>query len=89
MAKKWYLLTEYNWYHWIKSGDVGLVGVEGGDLFNFGSRGVAGNDIVTGAFGGKFKPSGNMEIGVAWELPLTERRDVLENRITADVILRY
>jgi hypothetical protein len=85
----WYALMEYNWYHWLESGSNGIPGVEGGDLFNFGSTGVAGNDIVTGAFGVKYKPSANMEIGVAWELPLTERRDVLENRLAFDWILRY
>ena len=80
---------EFNWYHWLESGANGIPGVEGGDLFNFGSTGVAGNNIVTGAFGLKYKPSGHTELGVAWELPLTERRDVLENRITFDWILRY
>ena len=63
--RKWYALTEFNWYHWMKSGSNGIPGIEGGDLFNFGST------------------------GVAWELPLTERRDVLENRLTVDAILRY
>jgi len=63
--------------------------VEGGDLFNLGSVGVAGNDIVTGAIGLKLKPHAGMEIGVAWEVPLTRRRDLLENRLTVDWILRY
>ncbi|MAT68513.1 MAG: hypothetical protein CMJ58_03220 [Planctomycetaceae bacterium] len=84
-----YALTEFNWYNWIDSGAGGINGVEGGDLFNLGSTGVTGNDIVTGAFGAKYKPNGNLEFGVAWELPLTERRDVLENRLTVDAILRY
>ena len=44
-----YLLTEWNWYRHIKSGNGGIPGVEGGDLFDFGSIGVAGNDIVTAA----------------------------------------
>jgi hypothetical protein len=84
-----YALTEFNWYHWLESGGNGIPGIEGGDLFNFGSTGVAGNNIVTGAFGLKYKPSGHTEIGVAWEVPLTERRDVLENRLTFDWIFRY
>lgn len=84
-----YALAELNWYHWMKSGNGGIPGVEGGDLFNLGSTGVAGNDIWTGAFGLKYKPSGNMEIGVAWENPLTSRRDVLDDRLTFDWIFRY
>ncbi len=85
----WYALMEYNWYHWLESGSNGIPGIEGGDLFNFGSTGVAGNNIVTGAFGAKYKPSANMEVGLAWEVPLTERRDVFENRLAFDWILRY
>ncbi len=85
-----YVLAEANWYHWMKSGQVGLQGVSGGDLFNFGSRGIAGNDIVTGAIGVKYKPAcRDMEIGVAWEAPLSNREDILNNRLTADWIIRY
>ena len=84
-----YTLAEFNWFHWTESGAGGIPGVSGGDLFNFGSTGVAGNDIVTGAFGVKYKPSRLTEIGIAWENPLTQRRDVLENRLTVDLILRY
>lgn len=58
-------------------------------MFNFGSTGVAGNDIATGAFGAKYKPNRHVETGVAWELPLTERRDILDNRLTVDAIVRY
>ena len=84
-----YGLVEFSWYHFMGAGDGGVAGVEGGDLFNFGSTGVAGNDIVTGAFGLKYKPNRSVEIGVAWENPLTDRRDVLEDRLTVDFILRY
>jgi len=88
--KGWYALTEVNWYHWTGSGqNAALDGVEGGDLFNFGSTGVSGNNIVTQAIGLKYKRNRNREIGIAYEFPLTERRDVLENRITVDWIFRY
>ena len=86
-----YALGEVNWYHWMDSGEDGpLDGIEGNDLFNLGSPGVAGNDVVTGAFGTKVKPYGNaMEVGVAWETHLTDRRDLLEDRLTVDWILRF
>ncbi len=84
-----YLLGEANWYHWMKSGQRFPVAVEGLDIFNLGSPGVAGNDIVTGAVGVKYKPADNMEIGLAWEIPLTDRRDLLRNRLTLDWIIRY
>lgn len=87
---KWYVLGEMNWYHYMSSGKAfSAAPIEGGDLFNLGTVGVAGNDIVTGALGVKYKPSAHMELGFAWETPLTERRDVLQNRITVDCIFRY
>ncbi len=89
LNNKWYALTELNWYHWTQSGAGGVPGVEGLDLFNFGSTGVTGNDIVTAAFGGKLKPSCHSEIGLAWEFPLTARRDIIDNRLTFDWIFRY
>lgn len=84
-----YLFGETNWYHWMQSGDSFPVPVEGIDLFNLGSRGVAGNDIFTGAVGFKYSPSPATEIGVAWEMPMTDREDVMKNRFTFDWIIRY
>lgn len=84
-----YVFTEANWYHWCTNGTQFPAPVEGLDLFNLGSTGVSGNDIVTGAYGVKFKPSGNLEVGIAYEIPYTERKDIIQNRLTADLILRY
>ncbi len=85
-----YLFTEMNLYHWTKSGQDGPIpGIEGLDVINLGSPNVTGNDIVTGAAGMKFKPRGNNEIGVAFEFPMTERRDIIDNRLTVDMIFRY
>jgi len=86
---KFYLLGECNWYHWLVDGNAFPAPVEGLDFFNLGSTGVDGNDIVTAAIGVKYKPSGNTEIGVAWEAPFTDRRDVLDDRLTVDWIIRY
>ena len=87
---RFYLLAETNWYHWTKSGQDGpIVGLEGLDVINLGSPGVTGNDIVTQAFGMKFKSNRQNELGFAWEFPLTERRDIIDNRLTVDWIIRY
>jgi hypothetical protein len=83
-----YGLLEFNWYHWMTN-VAGGPSFGGLDLYNFGSNGVAGTNIVTGAVGLKYKPSPGIEIGVCWEVPLTVRRDIIDNRITADLILRY
>lgn len=89
LTRRLYALTEFNWYHWMRAGTNGVPGVEGLDLFNLGSSGVAGNDIVTQAVGVKYKPHRRSEIGVAYEFPLTQRKDILENRLNFNWIFRY
>ena len=84
-----YLFTENNWYHYASSGDPGNVPVEGGDLFNLGAPGVTGNDLVTHAVGVKAIPKRNMEAGIAYEFPLTERKGLMQDRLTVDLIFRY
>ena len=89
LADNWYVFGEANWHHFMRSGKNGIPGIEGTDLFNLGSTGVAGNDIVTAALGFKYKPSDNTELGIAYEIPATQRRDLLDNRLTIDYIYRF
>jgi hypothetical protein len=84
-----YAFTEFNWFHWLSSGDAFPASIEGGDIFNLGSVNVTGNDIITQAVGMKAKPWSNVEAGVAYEFPLTERRGVLQDRLIVDLIFRY
>lgn len=83
-----YAFTEVNWYNLLSSGTA-FGPVEGGDLFNLGAAGVTGNDLVTQAIGIKAKPRRSVEAGLAYEFPLTARKGLLENRLTADLIFRY
>lgn len=84
-----YLLGECNWYHILSDGGAFPAAVSGLDLFNVGGTGIAGDNIVTLAVGAKYKPSGNTELGVAWETPASDNRDVLDDRLTVDWIIRY
>ena len=54
---------------------------------------ATGNDIVTMGWGLKYKPQDYMpqdhvEVGRVYELPLTTRKDLLESRLAADLLLR-
>ena len=84
-----YAFTELNWFNYQSSGNAFPLAVEGGDLFNLGSPGITGNDLVTHAVGFKAKPRRNMEVGLAWEYSLTKREGLLDDRLTADWIIRY
>lgn len=90
--QKFYLLTELNWYSWFQGGNGGIPGatnVEGMDLINLGASDVAGNNIITMAWGVKYKPQANREIGLAYEIPVSSRNDIMDNRLTVDYIIRY
>ena len=88
-GNKFYAFSELNWYNYMKNASAFPAPIEGGDLFNLGSPGVKGNNIVTNAWGIKIKPNRNIESGVAFEFPMTQRRGVLDNRLTADLIFRF
>lgn len=90
----WYGLLGINWFHWMRSaalatGPGGGSNVTGLDLVNVPAGGVAGDSVVTCMVGGKWKPSGNFELGTGFEFPLTGDRDVLRNRLYVDLIFRY
>lgn len=85
-----YLFTEFAWWHWTQDASRGLpLGVAGQDLFNLPATNVVGNDLLTQNVGLKFKPSGNSEVGLAYEFPLTDFKDVIQGRLMVDWILRY
>lgn len=86
-----YPLIEANWYHYVSGGNRGLPSVlgEGDGLINLGTSGVAGNDLVTLAAGAKAKLRQNVEFGAVWEFPVSPRHDLLNNRVTAELIFRY
>ncbi len=83
-------LVEVNWYHYTKNGKNLPASFEGEDIINFGSTHVSGNDMVTLAAGVRFKiiPE-TLQAGVVFEIPISNRRDIMDYRVTADVILRY
>jgi hypothetical protein len=86
-----YPLVELNWFHWVQGGRRGLPSAlgEGDGLINLGTTSVAGNDLVTTAVGLKARVSRNLDLGAAWEFPISNREDLIDNRVTFEAILRY
>jgi hypothetical protein len=60
---------------------------EGLDVANLGSRDVDGNDVVGGSLGFRMKLSERMDLGFAYERPLTRRRDLLKQRVTLNFLI--
>ena len=90
LTERIYAFSEYVWWHWTDSANNGLpLGVSGQDAFNFSSTNVAGNDLLTQSVGVKYKASGNSEFGVAYEFPLSNFKDIIDDRLQVELILRY
>lgn len=85
-----YPLAEFNWF-WYTSGGrrTPTAFGEGDGLVNFGTRGQAGAHLVTGAFGAKAAVCRNLLVGAAFEVPLSNRKDILNQRFTLQVTARY
>lgn len=88
---KLYPLVEMNWFHYVGAGNHGIPSTvgEGDGLINLGTAGVAGNDLLTFAVGAKYRFTNRCELGSAWEFPISNRHDLLNNRLTVDFIVRY
>jgi hypothetical protein len=102
---QWFIpLVEVNWFHVIDSGNgtgnfpsqVGglvpaVVEFEGGDLFNLGAVNSDDNrDFVSMAFGFRSRITDNVDIGAAYEIPLTnEDNSLMESRVTVDLVWKF
>lgn len=101
----WFIpLVELNWHHVLETGSGtpsfnsqagGLVPVvaefEGFDLLNFGASNAGRNrDLVTAALGFRSRLAEDVDLGFAYEFPLTDKRDgIIEDRFTLDLVWRF
>lgn len=101
----WFIpLVELNWHHVLTPGDGnaafnsqagGAVPVvaqfEGSDLLNFGSANSGTNrDLVTAALGFRSRLTPGLDLGAAYEIPLTNEEDgIIEDRVTIDLVWRF
>ncbi|HEY8962426.1 MAG TPA: hypothetical protein VIM57_09495 [Luteolibacter sp.] len=102
---RWFIpLVELNWHHVLDAGDGrpnfssqagGLVPAvatfEGFDLLNFGASNAAQNrDLVTAAIGTRARLTGDLDVGLAYEIPLTEEHEsIFRDRVTLDLVWTF
>jgi hypothetical protein len=101
----WFIpLVEVNWFHVLDAGDgrgnypaylggalPGAINFEGGDLFNLGAKHAGENrDLVTAAVGFRSRITDRVNIGFAYELPLTDdESSLIDDRFTLDLIWNF
>lgn len=96
---RFYPLIEFNWVQCLDGGRRLPLDQEGFDFFNLGSRDAGGHGVVTQAFGVRYRITddlsiptagdrvGGIDVGFAFETPLTDREDIFGWRTTTDVIV--
>lgn len=97
-------LVEVNWFHVLDAGNgtgnfpaylngnvPAAVNFEGGDVFNLGAVNSTENrDFVTAAFGFRSRITDAIDIGAAYEIPLTnEESSLMDERVTIDLIWNF
>ena len=85
---RFYPLAEVNWFQYTSDGGARFIKGEGRDLANIGGLGD-GSSLLTGALGGRWKITRNVELGGAFEIPLVGNRDFFDYRFTVDLKWRY
>jgi hypothetical protein len=101
----WFIpLVELNWFHVLDSGNgtgnfpeqagglvPAIVTFEGGDLFNLGAVNSDDNrDFVSAAFGFRSRITDSINVGAAYEIPLTnEDNSLMESRVTVDLVWQF
>ena len=58
-------------------------------MVNLGSTGVGGNDVLTMSFGFRFPIRKHVTAGLAYEIPVTSRRDIFRRRATMNLLVEY
>lgn len=89
-------LIEVNGFHYDGNAErnAGLgpavpLGIEGFDYTTLGADEVKDNDVITGAIGFRHSISEDVSWGLAYEKPLTSRKDVMAYRWTMDIVFRF
>ncbi|WP_309399389.1 transporter [Cerasicoccus maritimus] len=99
-----YPLVEVNYFQVISTGNGGnrfgaqaggavpsIINFEGGDLVNFGaSNSSVYSSIVTAGVGFRVRPLKSIDVGAAFEVPLTQTsHNLMQNRITVDLVWNF
>lgn len=101
----WFIpLVEINWFHVLDAGDgrqsfnshaggavPAVVQFEGGDFFNLGAANAGSNrDFVSAAVGFRSRLTPAVDVGFAYELPLTDENDsLMKDRFTFDLVWKF
>lgn len=83
-------MFEVHGLHYLSNGDMLPLSIGGLDYNNIGSSDVAGDGVVWGGVGFRWKFSPHMSVGSTFEFPFSHADDdIMGNRVTVDVALTW
>lgn len=85
VLERFYPFVEINGFTPIEDGNRTSLGVGGMDLVNLGA--TNSKTVVTVAPGVRIRVLDNLDIGAAFELPLTSEEDIMDWRATTDLVI--
>ena len=88
-AEEFVPLLEINGIYYYRAGRALPVNFEGVDYANLGSSKVQGNNLITAAAGMRWRVAKHSDLGIAFERPVTNRKDIFRDRITVDWVRRF
>ncbi len=83
----WFPLVEFNGFTPINDPRQNTLALSGLDLFDIG--GSDPQPVVTFASGARYKFDNNIMAGLVYEVPLTNDKDIIDWRVTADLVIYY
>jgi hypothetical protein len=87
LTEKFYPIIEINGITPIKEGNRVALNLEGHDILNLGSSGLG--TTATAAAGFRYVVTKNIQFGAAWEQTITSRKDLFDERVTANVLFKF
>lgn len=104
VTERFFPMIELSWFHVLSTGDgaqrfdsqVGgmvpaVARFEGGDVFNLGAANASDNrNLVTLGAGFRYRATDNLDLGLAYEFPLTsDSKGLIRDRVTLDAVWRF
>ena len=83
-----YALWETNGIVYVQDGKRSAATVEGGDWLNLGAN-VQGNHFISMAWGLAYKLNSRTDLAAAYEVPITGREDLMDNRTTVTLSIDH
>jgi hypothetical protein len=90
-AGSFYPLVEFNVMQVLDAGNRLAIADEGQDYFNLGASGSEDKTLVTAAAGARYRLTDSLDIGAAYQIPLTSGAGsrIIDWRVTTDMIYRF